>query len=148
MNGRYGSTLRRAVQRPGRGKPACANTRLHGVWCMCSWRAMVPIRQCLGVVEAQDLRLDVRGDGHGEVLFGCSTGLGSVAESRGEQAADSDGRSDGTAIAAGWLYASTIVPSSPPPDPRVADHPIDPVGNPAASRYLHERGDGVIAPHD
>jgi len=39
------------------------------------------------------------GDGHGDVLLDRSTGLGSAAESRGEQAVDSDGRSDDSAIA-------------------------------------------------
>ena len=53
------------------------------------------------MVIAQDLRLDVRGDGHGDVLFDYSTGCGCVAGSCGEQTADSDGRSNDSAIAVG-----------------------------------------------
>ena len=55
------------------------------------------------VVIAQDLHLDVRGNGHDDVLFDYSRDLGSAAESRGASAADSDGRSDGSAIVAGRL---------------------------------------------
>ena len=100
------------------------------------------------MVIAQDLRLDVRGNGHGDVLLDRSTDLGSAAESRGEQAVDSDGRSDDSAIAAGSLCPSTIVPSRPLPGPRSADHPIDPAVNPDASRYFCAPGGGAIAPHD
>ena len=53
------------------------------------------------VVIAQDLRLDVWGNGHADVLFDCSTGLGCVARSCGGQTADSKGRSNGSATAAG-----------------------------------------------
>jgi hypothetical protein len=52
------------------------------------------------VVRAQGLHLDVRRNRHGEVLFESSTDLGSAAESRGAQAANNDGRSGGSAIAA------------------------------------------------
>jgi len=61
---------------------------------------------------------------------------------------DSDGRNDDSAIAAGSLCPSTIVPSWPLPGIRSADHPIDPVVNRDASRYFCAPGGGVIAPHD
>jgi hypothetical protein len=102
----------------------------------------------LSMVIAQDLRLDVRGNGHGDVLFDRSTSLGSAAESHGERAVDSDGRSDDSTIAAGSLCPSAIVPPGPLPDPRPTDHPIDPARNPDASRYFCASGGGVIAPHD
>jgi hypothetical protein len=100
------------------------------------------------MVIAQDLRLDVRGNGHGDVLLDRSTGLGSAAKSGGEQAVDSDGRSDDSAIVAGSLCPSTIAPSRPLPGPQSADHPIEPGVNPDASRYFCAPGGGVIAPHD
>jgi hypothetical protein len=101
-----------------------------------------------GVVIAQDLRLDVRGNGHGEVLFDCSTDLGSAAESHGEQTADSHGRSDGSAIAVGRLPLARILPPWPLPGPLATDHPIDPVWNPDASHYFCAPDGGVIVPHD
>jgi hypothetical protein len=100
------------------------------------------------VVIAQDLRLEVRGNGHGEVLFGCSKDLGCAARSRGEQVPDNVGRNDGNAIAAGWICPSAIVPSRRPPGPRTTDHPFDPAGNPDASRYFCAPGNDVPAPHD
>src|ERR1700682_1161431 len=83
-----------------------------------------------------------------DVLFDGSTDLGSAAESRDEQTADSDNRSDGNAIAGCWLCPSTIFWPWPLPDPRGADHPCDPMVNPDASRYFCASGSGVIVARD
>jgi hypothetical protein len=82
------------------------------------------------------------------VLFYPVTNLGSAAENRGAQAVNSDGRSDGSAIAVGWSCPVMTVLPSLPPDLRAGDHRIGPVRNPDASRYFRAPDNGVLVPHD
>jgi hypothetical protein len=93
------------------------------------------------MVIAQDLRLEFRGNGHGEDL--CE-GSRSAAESRGGRVPGSAGRSNDSAIA-----RIAICPSARPPPPRSgpADHRGTRTGNPDASRYLRAADTAAPAPH-
>jgi hypothetical protein len=83
-----------------------------------------------------------------KVPFDWATNPGSAAENRGAQAVSSDGRSDGSAIAVGWIYPAMTVLPSLLPGLRAGDHRIGPVRNPDASRYFRAPDSGVLVPHD
>jgi hypothetical protein len=96
-------------------------------------------RPLLDMVIAQDLRLELRGNGHGEVLgHGCWRRGG--GESRGGPDADTAGRSDDTAIP-----AAASLPA-PLPGSRTAHHPTERRVNPDASRF-YAAGSAAPAPH-
>ena len=99
-------------------------------------------RPFLNMVIAQDLRLELRGNGHDDVLFAGSKDLGSVAESRGAQTPNKDGDKDGRAIGVG-----PRVPLASPSLPRcrTALPGVGPVVNPDASLYFFAPGiDGRV----
>jgi hypothetical protein len=108
-------------------------------------RADAPL---FGMVITQDLRLDVRGDGHGGILSGWSRNPGGVAERCVGQTPGSGDRSDGNAIAADRSCPPMLIPSRPPPGSLPTDHPFDPEVNPDASRYFFALGSAGLAPHD
>lgn len=95
-------------------------------------------RPLLDMVIAQDRRLELRGNGHDEVLAHGSRRRGG-GESRGGPGVDKGGRSDGNAIPA-------AVTGPAPPRSQAAEHPADPRVNPDASRF-YAVGSAGPAPH-
>src|SRR3989304_2632733 len=101
-----------------------------------------------GVVVAQDLRLQIRGNGHGRILYG---GVDERFEgpgrqdSRPEQTPSSAPHRTGTAQ---WMMSvvlrKLVMRQSPPPSPPAVDHPGAGCVNPDASRFAAAGNGGNV----
>jgi hypothetical protein len=102
------------------------------------------------MVVAQDLRLELRWNGHDRVLFVGFGGPG-AAGSLAAHVLNSDDHNTGSTIAARVqatdCSAAIVAQPLPPPDPWPAQHPIDAGGNRDASLYFAAPGSGAPAPH-
>jgi hypothetical protein len=89
------------------------------------------------MVIAQDLRLEFRGDGHAQVLFGQRfENLDGGAGSLGEQNPDSGNRTNGSATSGVWKNRRWTASRLRPPGSATANHPAAVAVNRDASRFF------------
>ena len=128
------------------GEAGLADHPQHRVAVDAQLRRYGPGTPFLDVVIAQNLRFEVRGDGHfGFLHRGYVAGPHGGEENRGEPAPNTDVRTNGIALVSERRRSGIGFP--PPSGRPAADHPLVTEVNPYASLSLFGLGSGVAGQH-
>jgi len=148
--GQVDVNLRGALHRPDPGQTGLRQDAAHRATMHVQLSGDGPDAPLLDVVVAQDMRFELRGNGHGSFLFGqvdrrCEELDG--AGGRCEQTRNTDGRKSGRPASIAPLAGPSMMRPPGSSSSRPVDHRRPGRVNPDASRYSVERDNGGTVRH-